>query len=148
MRRNTSLISRAPRGSRPTIGSSTSTAFGRCRNAALITSRCFMPCEKLSTSSSCHFPSSKISSISLMRVVDVALVHAVEPGVEAEELARGQLLVDERAIGDEAERRLRRLGFGCEVVTVDEDAAGVGFSRPAIIRMVVVLPAPFGPRKP
>ena len=41
--------------------------------------------------------------------------------------------------------------FGCgrEVVTVDEDASRtVGFSSPAIIRIVVVLPAPFGPRKP
>ena len=49
--RKTSLIRRAPRGSSPTIGSSTSTACGRCRNAEHITSRCFMPCEKLSTSS-------------------------------------------------------------------------------------------------
>ena len=40
-----------PGGSSPTMGSSTSTALGRCRNAALMTSRCFMPCEKLSISS-------------------------------------------------------------------------------------------------
>ena len=66
--RNTSLMSRAPRGSRPTIGSSTSTALGRCRNAALITRRCFMPCEKLSTSSLRQRANSNRSSISPMRV--------------------------------------------------------------------------------
>src|SRR5262249_43404517 len=46
--RKTSLMSRAPRGSRPTMGSSTSTARGWWRKAAHITSRCFMPWEKLS----------------------------------------------------------------------------------------------------
>jgi len=61
--------------------------------------------------------------------------------VEAQELAGGELLVDERPIGDETERRLRLLPF---TVTLPE----VGFSNPAIIRSVVVLPAPFGPRKP
>ena len=44
--------------------------------------------------------------------------------MEAQELARGQLLVDERPVGDEAERGLRRLGLGRQVVAVDEDAAG------------------------
>ena len=44
-----------------------------------------------------------------------AAVHAVEAAVEAEELAGGQLLVDEGPVGDEAERglgRLRRLARG------------------------------------
>ena len=40
-----------------------------------------------------------------------SLVHAVEAAVEAQELARGQLLVDEGPVGDEAERRLGRLGL-------------------------------------
>ena len=50
IRLNTALMSCAPLGSRPTIGSSTSTARGRCMKAALMTRRCFMPCEKLSIS--------------------------------------------------------------------------------------------------
>ena len=67
MRLKTLLMSFAPRGSSPTIGSSTSTACGRCRNAAHMTSRCFMPCEKLSTSSFSQRPSSNRSSISRTR---------------------------------------------------------------------------------
>src|SRR2546426_5646863 len=64
MARNTCLMRRAPRGSRPTIGSSTRTARGRWRKAAHMTSRCFMPWEKLSTSSSFQPTSSKRASSS------------------------------------------------------------------------------------
>ena len=71
-----------------------------------------MPCEKLSTSSCSQRRSSNRSSISVhaRRSTPVA-VDAVEAGVEAQELAGRELLVDERPIGNEAERRLRRLGL-------------------------------------
>ena len=69
--------------------------------------------------------------------------------MEAQELAGGELLVEEGPVGDEAEGGLGRLGLagrgrGRRSSTRPE----VGFSSPAIMRMVVVLPAPFGPRKP
>ena len=51
-RRKRSLIIRAPCGSSPTIGSSTISTGGSWSSAALSTSRCFMPCENASTSSS------------------------------------------------------------------------------------------------
>ena len=130
MRRKTSLIRRAPRGSRPTIGSSTTTACGRCRKAAHMTSRCFMPCEKLSTSSFSQRRSSKSSSISCTRPVDAVAVEAVEAPVKPQELAGGELLVDERPIGDESERRLRELRLRGDVVPVDHDAAGGRLQQP------------------
>ena len=95
-----------------------------------MTSRCFMPCEKLSTSSCSHRASSNSSSISLTRAVDAVAVHAVEPAVKAQELAGRQLLVDERPIGNEAERRLGRFGLGRQIVAVDEDAAGGRLQQP------------------
>ena len=86
--RKTSLMSRAPRGSSPTIGSSTSTALGRCRKAEHMTSRCFMPWEKLSTSSSFQATSSKSASSSRRAGLDCLALHPVEAAVEAQELAR------------------------------------------------------------
>ena len=94
-----------------------------------MTSRCFMPCEKLSTSSCSQRRSSNSSSISRTRGDPVA-VEAVEPAVEAQELAGRQLLVDERPIGNEAERRLGGLGLGRHVVAVDDDAPGGRLQQP------------------
>src|SRR5215470_199740 len=62
-------------------------------------------------------------------VADPVAVHAVEPAVEAEELARGELVVDEGPVGDEPQRRLRRLGARGEVLTVDHDPAGGGLEQ-------------------
>ena len=98
------------------MGSSTSTALGRCRNAAHMTSRCFMPWEKLSTSSSFQATSSNSSSSSARAGLDCLAVHPVEAAVEAQELAGGELLVEERPVGNEAERALRRLGLPRQVV--------------------------------
>ena len=61
--------------------------------------------------------------------LDRGLVHAVEAAVEAQELAGGELLVDERPIGDETERRLGGLGLVGQVVAVDDDAAGGGLEQ-------------------
>jgi hypothetical protein len=43
--------------------------------------------------------------------------------VETQELAGGELLVDERPVGDESKRGLGRFGARGEVVSVDEHAA-------------------------
>ena len=52
------------------------------------------------------------------RSLDAVAVHAVQAAVKAQELAGGELLVDERAVGDEAEGGLGRLGVVREVVPV------------------------------
>ena len=53
--------------------------------------------------------------------LDAVAVHAVEAAVEAQELAGGELLVDEGPVGDEAERGLGRLRLPRQVVAVDRD---------------------------
>ena len=68
-----------------------------------------MPCEKLSTSSFSHCAELEELEHLVHALADAGAVEAVEPAVEAQELAGGELLVDERAIGNEAERRFRRL---------------------------------------
>ena len=49
--------------------------------------------------------------------------------MEAQELARGQLLVDEGAVGDEAQGGLGRLRLAREVVAIDGDAARGGLEE-------------------
>ena len=130
IRRNTSLMSRAPRGSSPTIGSSTSTALrpvqerGAHHQPLLHAVR-----EALDQLVAPAAQLEQIEHLADARL-DGAVVHAVEAAVEAQELAGGELLVDERPVGDEAERRLRRLGRRRQVVAVDEDPAGGGLEQP------------------
>ena len=68
-----------------------------------------MPWEKLSTSS----PSQRRELEEVEHLGDARLdavaVDAVEAAVEAQELAGGELLVEEGPVGDEAERGLGRL---------------------------------------
>jgi hypothetical protein len=81
--------------------------------------------------------------------LDALTLQAVEAAVEAEELRGGELLVQEGAVGDEARSAdLAPAGSeerSCPSMLTDPE---VGFKSPAMTRMVVVLPAPFGPRKP
>src|SRR5262249_51058568 len=55
---------------------------------------------------------------------DVRVIEPVEPGVEAQELPRGQLFVDERPVGNEAERRFRLLRLDREIVAVHQNPPG------------------------
>ena len=50
-----------------------------------------------------------------------------------------------RQVADQALRFDRRLE---DIVAADGDLAAVGGMKPVIMRIVVDLPAPFGPRKP
>ena len=70
-----------------------------------------MPCEKLSTSSCSHLPELEQLEHLAHALADAGLAEAVEAAVKAQELAGRQLLVDERPIGNEAERHLRGLGL-------------------------------------
>ena len=107
--RKTSLISRAPRGSRPTIGSSTSDRArpvqerGAHHQPLLHAVR-----EALDQ---LVLPAPELEQLEHLAhaIADRRLVEPVEAAVKAQELAGRQLLVDERPIGDEAERRLGAL---------------------------------------
>ena len=89
----------------------------------------------------------------LEQLVDAALdrraLVAVERRGEAEELPAGELVVDERPVGDVAEPRLglERARLRCRSPPTIT-APLVGRRMPAIIRIVVVFPAPLGPSKP
>jgi hypothetical protein len=47
-----------------------------------------------------------------------------QAGMKTQKLAGSELLVDERAVGNESERRFRRLGMGGQVVSVHQHTAG------------------------
>ena len=79
---------------------------------------CRMPWLYDSVSSSFQGPSSNSSSSSSIRRSTAGPVLAVQRGGEAEELAAGELVVDEGPVGDEPEARL-----GLERLRVDVDAA-------------------------
>ncbi len=56
-------------------------------------------------------------------IADARAVDAVKARVKTQELARRQLLVDERPIGNEPERHLRGLGLDRQIVLVYDDAS-------------------------
>ena len=96
-----------------------------------------------------HSARSKSASSSRHPLLDGVAILVVEAGDESQELRAGELLVDEGAVGDEAELRLGRDRLDGEVDPRDVNRSGASARRiPAIMRSVVVLPAPFGPRKP
>ena len=89
-----------------------------------------MPCEKLSTSSFSQLAQLEQLEHLADPLADAGVVHAVEAAVKAQELTGGQLLVDERPIGNEAERRLGVLRLRREIVTIDEHAPGRRLQQP------------------
>ena len=105
-----------------------------------------MPLEKLSQRSSAFAASPSQANSSCARVSASAGGEIPQPGDEFEVLPRRQLVVDHRLIGDPRGQPFRRLSDrrarqsrrrGC----CRRRAA----ASPAIMRRVVVLPAPFGP---
>ena len=57
-------------------------------------------------------------------IVDAVIGNPVQPGVKREELAGGELLVDEGTIRNEPQRRLGGFGRDGQVVAVDQDVPG------------------------
>ena len=82
-------------------------------------------------------------------VLHLGALLVVEAGHEPQELGAGELLVDERAVGNEPQLHLGgdRVGARCRRRR-SRTVPPVGRRMPAIMRSVVVLPAPFGPRNP
>ena len=77
---------------------------------------------------------------------EVRPAKAVEAPAERHELARREVRVDVRVLRQEADAA-HRLGRG-DRLAEERRAPAVGAMSPVSILIVVVLPAPFGPRKP
>ena len=78
---------------------------------------------------------------------DIARV-AVEALEERQGLIDGQLLGQLGVLELDAEQLAKVVGIRFPGAAEDFDVARVGVSRPSQISIVVVLPAPFGPRRP
>ncbi len=122
---------------------------GRCTSALEMISFCRMPWLYDSVSSS--FQARQLEQ--LQQLVDPPLhrraLLPVQRRGEAEELGAGQLVVDEGPVRDVPEPGLRLERMGVNVLARRPPRCPTSGRRmPAIIRMVVVFPAPLGPRKP
>ena len=77
-----------------------------------------------------------------------ALVHAVQPALDDQLASSGLGRIRGAALGDVADPLADRPGSRRRSAPATVAVPEVGASRVASIRSVVVLPAPFGPRKP
>ena len=141
------FIRRMPTGSSPVSGSSSSSACGVCSSPHAMASFCFMPRE--SSPGSAVRLSGRSSSPSRPGIRPSTSADLVEPADEAEVLLHRQVLEQMGLVGDEGEQatsrrperwpgRARRSG----------SVPRVGMMMPAMLRIVVVFPAPFGPTRP
>ena len=78
----------------------------------------------------------------------LAAGHAVHHGVEAEVLLRGEVVVEGQVLEDEPDAGAHLVPLGRDVVAVDPARPAVAESSVHSIEIVVVLPAPLGPRNP
>ena len=120
----------------------------RARAAARTRSRASASCRaraRRAARSACRASSSSSSSAGDARV-DVG--HPVEPADEAEVLLDGEVVEQVRLVGDEGEQGLGRDRLRGQVVPADPDPPAVGMMIPAMLRIVVVFPAPLGPTRP
>src|SRR5216110_776600 len=113
-----SFSRRAALGSSPTIGSSTTMHSGRWISALVMISFCRIPWLYASISSSFHLSSWKEELIEAdshgtrqKLIITSALIHRVsflpiQACHETEKLRTGELVVDERPVGDEAQAHL------------------------------------------
>jgi hypothetical protein len=76
------------------------------------------------------------------------VAHAVEPRHEAQVLLHREVVEQLRLVGHEGERALGGHRVHREVDAGHADAPGRRDDDPAMLRSVVVLPAPFGPTSP
>ena len=135
-------------GSRPSVGSSRNRIFGVCSKPRAISSRRFMPPENVLTSSVAPVPQLEQRQQPLDALGADAARDVVEHAVQVHVLVGGQLAVEARILEDDAEAaahvvRLRRRDRGRR----SRSCPLVGASSVVSILIVVVLPAPLGPRK-
>ena len=140
---------RAALGSRPTIGSSTTITVRpvdeRARDNQLLPHPMAVALDQLVA------PRLEIKEGEQLAraLLDLGPGLPVEAGHESQELRAAQLLINERPIRDESRAStLAAIGLVATSIPAIRTAPAVGLRMPAIIRSVVVLPAPFGPRNP
>ena len=133
-----------PAGSSPLVGSSRIRSSGSASSARATPSRCRIPCEyRFARSSARSASPTRASAPSILPCAGLA-----GGGDDAQVLAAREICVEARLLDDRADARERggcaRPAWAAETHTLP-DVVSVS---PSIIRIVVVLPAPFGPRYP
>ena len=118
-----------------------------CRRPRAISSRRFMPPENVFTWSSRRSQSSKSFSSSSVRCGAHLARDVVEHAVDLHVLLGGQFAVEAGVLEDDAEALADLVLLDRGIEAVELDAAAGGRSSVVSILMVVVLPAPLGPRK-
>ena len=137
------------RGSRPVVGSSRNRSSGVTTRLAAMSSRRRMPPEKALTWRCVASASPKAREQFVRSRLRLAAAIAEEPAEEDEVLVAGEVLVDRGELPGEADPPADRVGIGDDVEP--EHARRLppsGLSSVASTRTIVVLPAPFGPRRP
>ena len=136
-------------GSTPTVGSSKISSFGRCSSPMPIFSRRFNPPGILLRLIA--GPVGQAGHLQHLRTAPPRLRggHAVQPGEEHQVLPGRKIRVNSQVLRHVADGAL---GPDREWVVIGSPATTTSppsrSSRPAIIEIVVVLPAPFGPSSP
>ncbi len=136
-------------GSSPTVGSSSTSSAGRLTSAWASSSRRTIPPEYVPASRSATSARPIASSASSTRALPLAARHVVEAREPRDVLAARQRGLDRELLRHVAEqpahRHLREPRTSCPNTSTDPSCSGSSVLR---TRIVVVLPAPFGPSSP
>src|SRR5439155_2628391 len=146
--RKMSFSRRAALWSSPTMGSSTTMYWGRWINALEMISFWRIPWLYASTSSSFQLASSNTSSSSAIRRSTASPSWPYRPATNRRNSAPVSLSYTNGRSGMKPRRIFAARGFCCTLSPPSRTRPSVGRRIPAIMRSVVVLPAPFGPRNP
>ena len=139
-------MSRMPAGSRPVAGSSSINRRGRAQQRCRDPEPLAHPVREAADA----MAGARGQLDDLEHLVDaLPCAAAVERGEQLEVLARGEVGIEARRLDESGDalqsaRAPSRIGSRPNSSTVPS----VGMISPSAIRSVVVLPAPFGPRKP
>ena len=146
--RRSSSSRRTPRvtsGSSPDVGSSSRRTAGSCMSARASATFCRIPFD----SSAARVDARSGQLEEFQHAIDraVGARDAVQPGIHPQVLANGQPVPESGRFGQESDAAAKS-GAGCRRERDAADAHGSARRRdqPPSIRIVVVLPAPFGPR--
>src|SRR5438477_3684154 len=146
--RKMSFSRRAALGSSPTMGSSTTMYSGRWINALEMISFWRIPWLYASTSSSFQLASSNTSSSSAIRRSTTSPSWPYRAATNRRNSAPVSLSYTNGRSGMNPSRCLAAIGLACTSSPPNDTRPSVGRRMPAIMRSVVVLPAPLGPRNP
>ena len=127
-------------------GSSSTSSSGSWTSAVASWTRCWLPCERSSSLDFARSASPNRSSHALARAVASSPRQAVVLAEVGELLADAHPRVEAALLGHVPEPQPRRRRRPAARPSGPSPASGV--ASPKMQRIVVVLPAPFGPRKP